>query len=32
MTPAEGPPTWLVEFAAHFTDRYRADLAELADL
>jgi antitoxin component of MazEF toxin-antitoxin module len=32
MTPAEGPPAWLVEFAARFTDRYRADLAELADL
>jgi antitoxin component of MazEF toxin-antitoxin module len=32
LDPAGTPETWLVEFAARFTERYREDLAELADL
>jgi len=32
LDPAGIPDTWLVEFTARFTERYREDLAELADL
>ncbi len=32
LQPAGTPDRWLVEFAARFTERYREDLAELADL
>jgi hypothetical protein len=32
LDPAGTPDTWLVEFTARFTERYREDLAELADL
>jgi hypothetical protein len=32
LDPAGVPDTWLVDFTARFTERYRQDLAELADL
>ncbi len=32
LDPAGVPDNWLVEFTARFTERYREDLAELADL
>jgi hypothetical protein len=32
LDPAGIPDTWVVEFTARFTERYREDLAELADL
>jgi hypothetical protein len=32
LDPAGIPDNWLVEFTARFTERYREDLAELADL
>ena len=32
LDPPGAPERWLVEFAARFTDRYREDLAELAEL
>jgi hypothetical protein len=32
LDPAGTPDTWLVDFTARFTERYREDLAELADL
>lgn len=32
LDPAGIPDKWLVEFTARFTERYREDLAELADL
>ena len=32
LDPAGIPDKWLGEFTARFTERYRKDLAELADL
>jgi antitoxin component of MazEF toxin-antitoxin module len=32
LDPAGAPDRWLVEFTARFTERYRDDLADLADL
>jgi hypothetical protein len=32
LDPADIPDTWVVEFTARFTERYREDLAELAEL
>jgi len=32
LDPAGTPDKWLAEFTARFTERYREDLAELADL
>jgi hypothetical protein len=32
LDPAGIPDKWLVEFTARFTERYREDLDELADL
>ena len=32
LDPAGIPDKWVVEFTARFTERYREDLAELADL
>jgi antitoxin component of MazEF toxin-antitoxin module len=32
LDPAGGPDKWLVEFTDRFTERYRDDLAELAEL
>jgi hypothetical protein len=32
LDPAGIPDKWVIEFTARFTERYREDLAELADL
>ena len=32
LDPAGVPDRWLADFTARFTERYREDLAELADL
>ncbi|GEM_PF-1465625 len=32
LDPAGIPDKWIVEFTARFTERYREDLAQLADL
>jgi antitoxin component of MazEF toxin-antitoxin module len=32
LDPVGTPDKWLAEFTARFTERYREDLAELADL